>query len=212
MKTVIVCLLAMGALLAGRPAPAATLDFEGLADTEPVTTQFAGLTFTNATALISGAVGGSLNELEFPPNSGMTVVSDDLGAITIAFDTPVSSVSGIFTYVVPLTLTALDTLLAPVATAASLFASNLATSGEPGSTPNELIEVAFAGGFSSLTIQGAVDGASFVLDDFTFVPAPVASVAETPAPGVLALATIALVAAVAWRRGRAKGGPVPIAC
>lgn len=212
-KTLIVCLMAMGVLVAGRPAAAVTLNFEGLADLDPVTTQFAGLTFTNTTALISGAEGGSLNELEFPPKSGVTVVSDDGGLITISFDKPVAAASGFFTYVAPLTITALDALLAPVATTTSLFASNLAESGDPGSSPNELLTIAFAGGFSSLTLLGAADGASFALDDFTFVLAPVVSAAETPVPAAVVLATAALVAAAGWQRGRrAKGGRVPTAC
>ncbi len=49
------------------PAAGAVVDFEGLNDLDPVSAQYAGLTFTNATALTAGM---SLNEFEFPPQLG----------------------------------------------------------------------------------------------------------------------------------------------
>src|SRR5690349_13625544 len=84
---------------------AAILDFEGLADGELITSQFPGLTFSNSVALQAGV---GLNEFEFPPVSGNTVISDDGGLISIMFATPVTSVSAYFTYLVPLTLRAFD--------------------------------------------------------------------------------------------------------
>ena len=61
-------------------AGAAVIDFEILASLESVTSQFAGLTFSNSTTLTAGI---SLNEFDFPPHSGDNVVSDDGGPITI---------------------------------------------------------------------------------------------------------------------------------
>lgn len=204
MKIFVMCLLMMGALVGGRPAAAVTLDFETLVDSELVTTEFAGLTFANTIALASGEVGGTLNEIESPAHSGVTVVSDDLGAITITFDTPVAAASGFFNYGVPVTITAFDALLVSVATATSTFGSNLVLSGDPGSVPNELLQAAFAGGISSLTLQGDAGGGSFTLDDFTFVPVvvspPPVPAAETPVPGPLVLVTAALIAVAGWRR------------
>lgn len=197
MKIFLLCLLAITALTGGRSAAAVTLDFETLADLDPVTTQLSGLSFANTTAFVAGAAGGSLNEIDFPPRSGVTVVSNDgAGAITITFDTPVTAVSGFFNYSVALTLTAFDALLAPVASATSAFGSNLADSGDPGSTPNERLEVAFAGGISSLTVQPELDGFGFTLDDFTF--APTAAVPEPAVSGALMLvmATLAVVLVV----------------
>lgn len=197
MKTFIVCLLTIGLLAGGQPAAAVTLNFEGLNDLDSVTSQFAGLTFANTIALVSGAAGGSLNELEFPPHSGVTVVSDDSGAITITFDSPVASVSGFFTYSAALTITAFDALLAAIDTATSAFGSNTAASGDAGSTPNELLSVAAVSGIASLTIEGAADGGSFVLDDLTFVPL---AVPEPRMLGSLLCATAALLAVAARQR------------
>jgi hypothetical protein len=45
------------------------LNFEGLPDGTVVTTQFAGMVFSNATVATGGI---SLNEFEFPPHSGRT--------------------------------------------------------------------------------------------------------------------------------------------
>jgi len=144
-----------------------TLDFESLADFEPVTTQFPSLTFTNATVLTAGI---SLNEFEFPPHSGAKVVFDDSGAIEIVFASPVTRVGGFFTYSVPLTLTAFNASGEVIGTARSAFTSNLALSGAAGSRPNEFIEVVVAEGtISHVEIEGDPFGASFTLDDLTFI-------------------------------------------
>ena len=63
-------------------AASITLDFEGLPDSTILTTQYPGITFTNAIILTAGI---SLNEFEFPPHSGMNVVSDIEELITIKF-------------------------------------------------------------------------------------------------------------------------------
>ena len=65
-----------------------TLDFEGFPDGTLLTNQYSGLTFTNATVLMAGI---SLNEFEFPPRSGVNVVSDNGAPILISFSTPVPS-------------------------------------------------------------------------------------------------------------------------
>ena len=200
MKTFILCLLTIGILACGQPAAAVTLDFEGLSDLDSVTSQFAGLTFANTTAFVSGAAGGSLNELDFPPHSGVTVVAGDSGAITITFDSPVASVSGFFTYSAALTITAFDALLAAVDTVTSAFGANTAASGDGGSTPNELLSVAAASGIASLTIEGAAD-AAFVLDDLTFVPI---AVPEPRMLGSLLCATAALLAVAARQQRWAR--------
>ena len=63
-----------------------TIDFESLSEFAPVTTQFPGLTFLNATVLTAGS---SLNEIELPPHSSQNVVVDDSGPMSLAFDSPV---------------------------------------------------------------------------------------------------------------------------
>lgn len=146
-----------------------TLDFEGFEDSTPLTTQIVGLTFSNATVLTAGI---SLNEFEFPPHSGANVVFDDGGPLTIGFAAPISSFSAYFTYTVPLTITALNQVGAQLGSATSLFSNNLALSGEPGSSPNERLSLAFSGGITSLVIAGDQLGGSFVLDDVAYSPVP----------------------------------------
>jgi hypothetical protein len=158
----------------GAQADTTTLNFEGFPDSTILTTQFPGLTFTNAIILTSGI---SLNEFDFPPESGVNVVSDNNGPITIDFSTPTTSFSGYFTYLEPLTLDAFNGSDTEVATAASQFSNNLACvagppcPGDPGSSPNEFIELSFAGGISSVTIMGDPSGGSFTMDDMTYTSA-----------------------------------------
>ena len=153
----------------------AVLNFESLSDGETVTSQFPGATFSSTIALVAGI---SLNEFEFPPSSGSVVVSDDGGPITIVFSSPVLSVFGYFTYLTQTTLTAFDAGSNQLDQAVSLFGNNLALSGDPGSTPNELLTVASAAGISSITITGDPFGGSFTLDDLTFE----AATTEVPEP------------------------------
>ena len=155
-------------LLSQTEGSAATIiNFDGLSDSEIVTNQFAGLTFSNTTALTAGV---SLNEFEFPPRSDFNVVMDDGGAISILFNSPVLSVSGYFTYLSSLTFTAFDSGATQVGQTTSLFSSNLVLSGDPGSSANELLTVSFAGGISSVTISGDPMGGSFTLDDLRVEP------------------------------------------
>jgi hypothetical protein len=60
----------------------------------------------------------------------------------------------------------------------SAFSSNLALSGDPGSSPNELLALNFPAGISSVTIAGDPAGSSLVLDDLTYQP----SSNNTPEP------------------------------
>ncbi|MHC1743304.1 MAG: PEP-CTERM sorting domain-containing protein [Syntrophobacteraceae bacterium] len=151
-----------------------TIDFETLTDSDVVTNQFAdqGVTFTNATVLTAGI---SLNELEFPPTSGFSVVFDDGGPMTLTFSVPFLDVGGFFTYIAPLSLSAFDPFGALVESVTSAFSSNLALSGDLGSSPNELLQIAGVGPIGSLRIEGDLLGSSFTMDDFqgtTPVPEP----------------------------------------
>ena len=139
-----------------------TIDFEGLFDYEPVTNQYQhlGLTFSNATVLTAGF---SLNEWDFPPNSGMNVVFDDMAPITVNFDTPVTAVGGYFTYVMPITMTAFNSLGEAVASVNSTYFENYVWSGNPS---NELLQIAYSPGIASVQIMGDSWGGSYVMDDF----------------------------------------------
>lgn len=144
------------------------ITFEGLADNTTLTSQFPGLVFSNAIILTAGI---GLNEFEFPPHSGTNVASDILGPMSITFTNPVASISSYFTYLTGLTMTAFGSGNNQVGQTVSMFGNNLALSGDPTSSPNELLTVAFTGGISSVTITGDPTGGSFTLDDLTYTPA-----------------------------------------
>ena len=155
---------------------ATTLDFETLVDLEVVTNQFQllGLTFSNTVALraFSADPANTLDDSEFPPFSGITVVANGNqnvlgGSIMLDFTTPVTSVSGHFTYSGALTLTAFDASSAQVAQASSALSENLVSSGN---SPNEFIQLTFAGGIAEVTIEISGTDATFTLDDLTFTP------------------------------------------
>ncbi len=169
--------------------------FEGFADSTGLTNQIPGLTFSQAIILTSGV---SLNELEFPPHSGVNVVSDSGGPITIDFASPVLSAGGYFTYATSLNMTAYDASLTSLGSISSLFTSNTALSGAPGSAPNEFLSLSYGAGISRLTIQGDPAGGSFVLDDLTYSTATTA----VPEPATLSLlcAGLLLIASVQHRR------------
>jgi hypothetical protein len=170
-----------------------TVDFDNLNDGDPVTNQYAYATFANTIALSAGI---SLNEFEFPPHSGTNVASDFGGPIQIDFSVPVSMFSAYFTYLEPLTLTAFDAANAAVGSATSAFSSNLALSGDPGSSPNELLAIAFASGISHITILGDPGGGSFTMDDVTFAPIGTSAV---PEPSTFLILSVLL--ALILRRG-----------
>lgn len=170
------------ALLCPEPASATALllDFESFSEGDPVGTPFAGITFLNATV---GMAGSAINELDYPPRSGANAAYDDSGFITVNFAAPVLSFSGYFTYRTALTLTAFDSSSLVVDSVSSAFSSNLGT--DPGTVPNEFLQLLFAGGISSLTIAGDPSGFSFVLDDVTISPLDRAT--AVPEPGTISL-------------------------
>lgn len=155
----------LSAALGNGNVAAVLIDFETLADLDTVTNQFAplGIAFSNAIALQAGL---SLNESDFPPNSDVTAVANDGGPITLSFSQPALDVGAFFTYTAPLTLTAFDSLGGTLGSVTSAFGANFASSGT--GAPNEFLQLAFAGGISSLTITGDPLGNSFVLDDLSF--------------------------------------------
>jgi hypothetical protein len=181
MRAFVACVFGMVLLSAADSVSAApiVLDFEGLSSEESVTTQYPGLTFSNAVVLTAGV---SLNEFDFPPRSGVNVLSDSVGPIEIQFASPVLSFGGFFTYGAPLIITAFDSGHNAIASVTSTFLSNLAL--DPGSTPNEYLELVVASGIWALSISGDPLGASFVLDDVTINSSDTATV---PEPGTLSL-------------------------
>ena len=177
--------------LALLPAPAAAApifsSFETLLDLEELTDQLAadGILFTGATALQSGALGGSLNQDEFSPASGDNVIFDASGPMRIDFATGATEFSARFTYVTRLTITAFAGS-SVVATVQSLFDQNFSSSGNP---QNELIGFIVAAGITHLIIEGSSSGGSFVLDDLAAETSSL-STAPIPEPATLSLLLI----------------------
>jgi hypothetical protein len=84
------------------------------------------------------------------------------------------------------------------ATATSLFSDNDALFGDPGSSPNEFIQIAFGGGFSSVTAEADPNGGSFTLDDLTYQPVGASS--PVPEPSSFWLLPVMLVSLLGFRR------------
>ncbi|CAD5373576.1 PEP-CTERM protein-sorting domain-containing protein [Rubrivivax sp. A210] len=174
---------AAAALMAGalQPALAATVTvgFEQFADLDSVTNQIAGMSFSNATVLRSGAPAvvnpGSLADSEFPPHGGDNVVVDEGGAITIDFTGSVFSVGAYFTYVTQLTFVAFDSSGGVLGSDQSTFQINTGgflfggiPSGDAGSSPNEFLSFSsLSGSIARIVISGDIGGSSFVMDDLT---------------------------------------------
>ena len=184
------------AAVASANASAVSIDFETLADGAAVTNQFAGLDFTNAVALQAGL---SLNDFEFPPRSGSVVIADDGGPICVSFAAPVVQVGAYFTHASSVIVTAYNALDKVLGSASSAYASNLALSGDAGSSPNELLQLAFAAGITRLTLAGDAAGFSFVLDDLSFTPMAV----PMPEPATAMLVAVGLVGLLARRHFKA---------
>ena len=184
--------LFLGALASPIYSDQVTINFDGLADGTAITAQYAGLVFSNLTVATAGV---SLNEFEFPPQSGMNVALGNGGPITIVFSIPVISFDAFFTYSVPLTLEAFNTSNTLVASANSLFANNEGLSGVPGSSPNELIQVSSSSGISSVEILSAPSG-SFAMDDVTYAT----STTSIPEPSSLILAFAGCSVLIAFRK------------
>lgn len=192
--SVAVMVVAISALPHLALAAPLVVDFDALSDGETVAGQFAGLTFSNATAVTAGL---SLNEFEFPPSSGSNVVFDDGGPIRIDFSSPTTSVGGFFTYTVPLTLSAFDASDNLLGSVSSSYSSNLALSGDLGSLPNEWL-VLSALNISYVVVSADLLGGSFTLDDLTY------EAASIPEPAVVALLLLGGIETL--RRGRQHSG------
>jgi hypothetical protein len=189
------CVVIVLCVVCNSPAWGISVDFESFPDSTALTAQIAGLTLTNATVITAGI---SLNESEFPPHSGTNVIFDAGGPITIHFTSLVSAVGAYFTHALPLTFTAFNATLTPVATLASAFSSNMALSGDLGSSPNEFLGVTFAAGIAQVTIRGDLAGNSFTLDDLTFT----STATSVPEPATLPLLGSGLAALVGFWRAR----------
>lgn len=166
------------------------VNFDSLNDGETLTNQISGLTFTNSMVLSAGI---SLNEFEFPPHSGSNVVYDDGGAISIAFADSITAISAYFTYADPVRLTVygVGNALLGFVTSNAAFDSNLALSGTAGSNPNELLYFASTSEIWRVEIEGSEFGASYTMDDLSYVPYEGGNSIPEPTSAALVLAGLA---------------------
>lgn len=159
-------LFAVAALVLHTAVSATPIDFEGLGNGTLLTTQITGFEFSNAVVLESGL---GLNELEFPPVSGVAVVVDDGGPMEINFIGSISSFKAFFTYMLPVTLSAYDSGGGLLGSVSSLFSENYVSSGN---APNELLSLS-GSGISMVVIEGDPFGGSFAMDNMSVVTSPV---------------------------------------
>lgn len=199
--------------LAAGPALAAptVIDFEDLLDGDVVAAQYADLAFANATAITAGL---SLNEFDFPPHSGVSVVTGSdvafggTGSLVIEFIQPVTAVWAFFTHEAQLTLSAFDPSGKLLGTAMSGSGSNLLLSGS--GNPNERVDFSGLGDIAELRVASpevfdfdldAYRFAYYTLDDLTFERAEPGTV---PEPSTLLL-VVAGVVGLGRRRVVAAG-------
>jgi hypothetical protein len=175
-------------------AQAVVEEFEAFNDGDALTSQIAGLAFSNATVLSAGL---SLNDGEFPPRSGANAVFDDGGEIAIDFDDPLASIGAYFTYVEGLTFTAYGAASNVLGIDTSAFFNNSALARDAGSMPNEFLGVFGAPGIRRIVITGGPLGGTFVKGDLTD---ELAQTGEAPEPGTLPLVLDSLLRA-SWLRG-----------
>ncbi len=176
MKKISIVILCISSLLFSLPALAVTIDFETLPDLSPVNDFYSalGVHFQNSISLTAGF---SLNEIDYPPSSGVMAIGDDNAPIRITFDNPASNIFANFTYGSKLTFTVFDDHGSLIGSYTNPAFSNL------GST--EIISLGFSG-VGSLIIAGEVNN-SFIMDDFSFVPIPPAVILFGSGLGILAL-------------------------
>jgi hypothetical protein len=189
---VVVVLALLGSAV---PAGAGIITFEGYVDMTAFTTQYLGVNFNGATVLSKG---GSLNYTQFPPHSGINVVYNPSGAMTIDFLSPVGFFSGYFTYNLPLSVRAFDGSLNLLGSYNGLCSANYVGSGcATGANEYGLITAA---GISRVIITGG-GGNNFTLDDAEFTGSVDNN--TVPDPGsTLLLLSMALAGVGAWRLRR----------
>lgn len=178
-----------------RPAQAVFLDFEGLVDFEQVTNQFnaQGVQFSNATAALAFPF-GSLNEINFPPVSGVTLLTNEIdtdfdtfpdstGDMGISFGLgSFSNVSAYLTYADygftgdPLSVMAFSPVdtITPILTL-TVF-ENIGSS--------QLISFSGIGPIGSLLLQGGA-GSYFTLDNLSFFQVQNSTIVPEPSTWVL---------------------------
>lgn len=195
----LVALTAAAIMCAHGPAATASpiiVDFEGFSDGSSITNEIAGVSILQGGLVLTAGL--SLNEVDFPPRSGQNVL---LGNQTLTFDftDTISEFTAFVTYAAPVELRIYDSFSQLLFFAVSGFSNNTATSGDPGSLPNEMLRFDAGSGIDRVTLTSAGD---FVVDDVTFSRAtvPPNPVPEPPGAMLLIAVTGAFLAARSRRR------------
>jgi hypothetical protein len=160
------------------------LDFESFGDGDSVSSSIADLSFSGdaiATASLS------LNEADFPPRFGVSVLVNVHGVIAIDFASPVFSVEVYVTYARPLVLAAYDQGSRLLGSVSTLFSTNTVLDGPTGSQVNERLQVTSAVGIDRVTLTSASQGALFALDDFYY---DTEAAPPAPEPGTISISRI----------------------
>ena len=206
MRQRILSLLLLLLSAGGLAYPATLIDFDSLSDGDSITNQLAGqgVTFQNAIALTAGL---SLNEFEFPPFSGSSVLGDNGGPIIILFSALQSMVFANFTYATPVTIEAFGATNVSLGMVSSApgCASNRQLTGTAGCPSNEQLTLLGIGSIARITITASPGGNSFALDDLTFEAASV----TVPEPSSLVIAGSALAALGLLRRAVVRRNQTP---
>jgi len=143
------------------------LTFEGFSDLTVITNQYPRVVFNGATILTAGI---SLNEIDFPPHTGVNVIINSVGPMELVFSSSINYFSGYLTYNNGMTVEGYDVLNNLLDTAIGAFSANFVSSGNP---PNEYLRID-ASGITRVVLTGGGSN-SFVLDDAQFtgsVPEP----------------------------------------
>ncbi len=188
-------------LVVPQSAHAILITFEGLSDLESVTNQYfaQGVTFGNVTAAVAPP-DGTLNEIDFPPVSGTTLVTneidtdndgfpDDLDTISLTFDTlSYNTVSGYFTYG-DFQLTG-DPLSVAVYSPTDFVNPLLVLTVLENLGNSEYLEFTGLGPIAALIATGG-DGSYFTLDDLSFTDPELPSGGTVvPEPTTMALVSL----------------------
>jgi hypothetical protein len=197
------------ALLAGALAFVATpvsaapilIDFESLVEFD-TPGLLSGVSFTGAMAATAVT---SLNEIDYPPKSGLNVVFNLLDEIRLDFSEGVSNVEGYFTYSGAVTLSAFSASNTLLGVANSLHDLNYATSGNPA---NELLRIESSEAIAYVTIGGAGGPGTVVLDDLSFEVAEGGGGGDpnppVPEPATVTLVLLGAAAAAGRQKFRAR--------
>jgi VPDSG-CTERM motif len=174
---------------------ATTIDFDSLPDSTDVGMFYHATYGVDFQSAISLTAGFSLNEVDFPPHSGLVAIGDNVAfdgdPMIITFVNPVNTLSAYFAYGSQLTFTAYDSTGTLIGTYVTPTSSHLSS--------DELISLSF-GNISTLDIAGS-SANSFIMDDLSFNLASAGRVPDGSSTLFMLLVSLAALF-LKWRRAQ----------